>query len=269
MPILSVITGAYNATACPHFRESVESVLTQSFSDFEFIICDDGSTDGTYEALKQFAARDPRVRLLRNERNEGLAATLNKCLAVASGSYIARHDCDDFSERERFQKQIEYLEEHPDVDLLGTAAALFDESGIWAIEAFPQKVSNRDFLFTSPYKHGSVIFRREALLRANGYRVSKETRRTEDYDLFMRMQTFCKGENLPEPLYRFCEDSAARKRRKYRYRIDEARVRARGFRLLGLMPRGIPYVIKPLIVGLLPQGLLLSLQKKRRDRIRK
>lgn len=264
MPILSVITGAYNATRCPHFEKSIMSILEQSFSDFEFIICDDGSTDQTYEQLLRFAETDGRIKLLKSDKNEGLAATLNKCLAVATGKYVARHDCDDFSAKDRFEKQIAYLEAHPAVDILGSAAHLFDESGVWGLESFPREVKNEDFLFTSPYKHGAVMFRRDALLKANGYRVSKETRRTEDYDLFMRMQVFCKGENLPEPLYDFCEDAAAKGRRKYRYRVDEAKVRAKGFRSLGLMPKGIPYVVKPLIVGLIPAPLLSRMQNKRR-----
>lgn len=264
MPILSVITGAYNATRCPHFEKSVTSILEQSFSDFEFIICDDGSTDETYERLLQFAKKDGRIKLLKNEKNEGLASTLNKCLSVATGTYVARHDCDDYSAKERFEKQIAYLEAHPEVDLLGSAAHLFDETGVWGLESFPRRVKNEDFLFTSPYKHGAVMFRKEALMKAQGYRVVKETRRTEDYDLFMRMQAFCKGENLPEALYYFCEDAAAKSRRKYRYRIDEAKIRAKGFKALGLMPKALPYVVKPLIVGLIPSALLSRMQNKRR-----
>ena len=269
MPTLSVIIGAYNATKSSNFEKSIKSVLNQTFSDFELIICDDGSTDNTYEILADFASTDNRIKLLKNLKNEGLAATLNKCLAVATGTYIARHDCDDYSESERFAKQIDYLHTHPDVDILGTAVYLFDERDTYGVEFFPEKVTNRDFLFSSPYKHGSVMFRREALVRVGGYRVAKETRRTEDYDLFMRMQVSCKGENLTEPLYRFCEDSATKKRRKYRYRIDEAKVRAKGFRELELMPRAFLYVIKPLIVGLIPGRLLFYVRNKRRKRIKK
>lgn len=264
MPVLSVITGAYNAAACPHFKESLMSVLNQSLSDFEFIICDDGSTDNTYEILCRFAALDTRIKLLKNKKNEGLAKSLNQCLAVSSGKYIARHDCDDYSERERFQKQITYLEANPHTDILGTAITLFDERGTHGIITFPARVKNRDFLFSTPYQHGAVIFRRSAILRAGGYRIAKETRRCEDYDLFMRMQLFCSGENLIDPLYRFCENEDTRKRRKYRFRIDEARVRARGFCALGLMPWALPFVLKPLLVGMLPKRLLLRLQKKHR-----
>ena len=137
-------------------------------------------------------------------------------------------------------------------------------SGKSIIVYIPGNVKKEDFLFNNPYKHGSVMFRRTELMRAGGYRVAKETLRNEDYDLFMRMQLFCKGENLTEPLYIFCEDKGAFKRRKYRYRINEARVRLGGFRKLGLIPKGIPYVIKPLAVGLLPRFLLKKLQSKRR-----
>jgi glycosyltransferase EpsE len=102
--------------------------------------------------------------------------------------------------------------------------------------------------------------------KAGGYTVSKATRRTEDYELFMRIQLFARGENLSEPLYHFLEDQRALKRRKYRYRIDEAKVRYRGFKSLGLLPKGIFYVIKPLIVGLIPSFILKRLRKERRKR---
>ena len=266
MPTLSVITGAYNVADCKYLARSVMSVLEQTFSDFEFILCDDGSTDGTYEILKKYADSDKRIKLIRNEKNLGLVKTLNKCLAIAEGRYIARHDCDDYNDITRFEKQVKYLDSNPEVSVLGTAAYLFDENGVWGKDTMPRVIKNTDFLFNNPYKHGSVVFRREALLKAGGYRIAKETVRNEDYDLFMRIQTFAKGENLEEPLYYFCEDKAARARRKYRYRINEAKVRARGFKALGLMPRGIPYIIKPLIVGLIPSVILQKLQARRRKK---
>ena len=259
---ISVISGAYNLENCFSFRKSMESILNQTFTDFEYIICDDGSSDRTWELLCEFAARDSRIKLIRNEHNCGLAASLNKCIEVSSGEYIARHDCDDYSDPARLEKQLEYMKQHSDICVLGCQSYLFDENGVWGKDNFPEKVEDRDFLFNSPYRHGSVMFRREALLKAGGYRVSKETYRTEDYDLFMTMQTFCKGENLRDYLYSFCENSSAKKRRKYRYRIDEAKVRLRGFKKLGLFPKAIPYVVKPLVVGLIPQGLLDRLKDR-------
>jgi glycosyltransferase involved in cell wall biosynthesis len=240
-------------------------VLTQSFSDFEFIICDDGSSDETFEKLSHYAEKDSRIKLIRNEKNAGLAASLNRCIELASGEFIARHDLDDYNAPDRFEKQLAYLDSHEDVSVLGSAAYLFDENGVWGMESYPSEVKNEDFLFTSPYKHGSVIFRKEALVKAGTYRVAKETRRAEDYDLFMTLQTFAKGANLSECLYYFCEDKNTYKRRKYRYRIDEARVRLKGFRKLRLMPRGIFYVIKPLIVGLIPTPILSRIKRKKQS----
>jgi glycosyltransferase involved in cell wall biosynthesis len=85
MPVLSIISGAYNLENCFSFKNSIESILSQSFTDFEFIICDDGSSDGTYEILSEYARGDSRIVLLKNEVNLGLAATLNKCISVAKG----------------------------------------------------------------------------------------------------------------------------------------------------------------------------------------
>lgn len=264
MPRLSIITGAYNAASVFTFERSVRSILSQIFSDFEFIICEDGSTDDTYAVLLEYAREDKRIKVLKNDENCGLAYSLNKCLEVATGEYIARHDLDDISCKDRFTKQIDFLDTHGGVALVGTGRYLFDEKGVWDEEYMPKVVKKSDFLFASPYVHGSVMFRRETLLKAGGYRVEKITRRTEDYDLFMRIATFADGANIEEPLYHFLEDENAVARRKYRYRIDEAKVRYRGFKSLGLMPKGIFYVIKPLIVGLIPSGIREKLRKNRR-----
>ena len=266
MPEISIIAGAYNIGACRTFDKSITSMLDQTFTDFEFILCDDGSTDNTWDLLSAYAEKDSRIVLLRNEKNLGLAASLNKCLEIAKGEFIARHDCDDYCDPTRLEKQLAYLKEHTDISVLGTQSYLFDENGVWGKVAFPTDIKNKDFLFTSPYRHGSVMFRREALIKAGGYRVCKQTYRCEDYDLFMHMQTFCRGATLDEYLYYFCEDKNARKRRKYRYRIDEAKVRWRGFKKLGLLPKGFFYVIKPLIVGLIPSFILEKAKDKPYDR---
>lgn len=260
MPLISVIAGAYDINSYYSLDKSINSILSQTFGDFEFIICDDGSQDNTWDILSQYAARDSRIKLLRNGRNLGLAASLNRCIETSSGEFIARHDLDDYCDEQRFARQLAFLQQYKDVGALGCQAFLFDSNGIWGKADFPAEVTDRDFLFNSPFMHGSVIFRREALLAAGCYRVSRETYRMEDYDLFMTMQHICRCANLPDRLYYYCEDAAARKRRKYRYRIDEARVRFRGFKKLGLLPRGIPYVVKPLVVGLIPTGMLEKLK---------
>lgn len=266
MPRVSIVSGAYNVASLYSFFASMDSILEQSFEDFEYIICDDGSSDSTWELLCEYAKKDPRIKLLQNEKNKGLAYSLNRCIEISTGEFIARHDLDDYSDKERLKKQIEYLDNNPEIALLGTQAYLFDKNGVWGKEHFPILVTKKDFLFTSPYQHGAMMIRKDALLDVGCYRVARATKRAEDYDLFMTMHTKYNGANLDELLYYFCEDTSSQKRRKYRYRIGEMKVRFRGFKKLKLMPRGFFYAIKPLFVGLIPAKLLNKLKKKRARR---
>lgn len=266
MERVSIVAGAYNLENCFSFHDSINSILNQTYTDIELIICDDGSTDRTWELLCEYAEKDTRIKLLKNESNLGLAASLNRCIEMAEGEYIARHDLDDYCDVTRIEKQLAYLKKHSEIAFVGTQAYLFDEKGVWGKEHFPTEVSNKEFLFVSPYQHGSVMFRKKELLQAGCYRVAKETRRAEDYDLFMTLHSFCKGANMDEFLYYFCENKSAKKRRKYRYRIDEMKVRFKGFKKLKLMPKGFFYAIKPLIVGLIPSGMLDKLKSKRSRR---
>lgn len=264
-PKISVIMGAYNiASLGDIFQKSVDSVLGQSESDLEFIICDDGSTDDTWFILTALSEQDERVHLIKNSENQGLAAALNNCLEVAKGEYIARQDADDISLPERFARQIEFLEKQPEIDFVGSDVTLWDETGAWGARCFPEYPQPIDFLFTQPFVHGALMFRKCALEQVVGYRVAKETRRAEDYDMLMRMYAAgIRGANLPQKLYAFLENKDAQKRRKYRYRIDEAVVRWKGFCKLKLMPRALPYVIKPFVVGLIPRNVVKKLKEMR------
>lgn len=267
-PIVSIIMGAYNIEHTKTFIYSINSILKQSFSNFELIICDDGSTDNTWNIITSYATKDRRIRLLKNDKNLGLAATLNRCIDISNADLIARHDADDFSDITRLEKQIYFLNTHPEIMFVGSNVALFDEDGVYANRVFPEFPSKKDFMFTMPFVHGALLFRKSALVKANQYRVSIETRRAEDYDLLMRMYSLnLYGANLQENLYFFLENHSALARRKYRYRLDEAVVRWKGFHSLGLMPMAFPYVIKPLIVGLIPRKILLKLKSYYRKRM--
>ena len=130
MPKISIIMGAYNCqdTVC----ESIDSILAQTFTDWEFIICDDASTDETLTVLNRYKTNYPdKFVILHNENNMMLAGSLNRCLKVAKGKYIARMDADDLSEPTRLQKQYEYLENNPDMDLVGTFMQGFDDEKIF------------------------------------------------------------------------------------------------------------------------------------------
>lgn len=265
---ISVIMGIYNmANKKEIMRLAIESILNQTYKNFEFIICDDGSSDETYEILKEFCKKDERILLLKNNKNRGLAYSLNHCLSIAKGKYIARMDADDISMPNRLEKQIKFLDEYLEYAMVGCNLLFINDKGIWGKRILAEKPTKKSFLFTSPFCHPAIVMRKEVLDKVNNYKVEKITRRAEDYDLFMRIYANgYKGYNLQEFLYQFREDNDAFKRRAYKYRLDEVQVRYKGFKALGLMPRGFLYVIKPLIIGLIPQVILAKLRKMRKEK---
>lgn len=265
---VSIIMGVYNmANKKEIMKLAIESIFNQTYNNFEFIICDDGSNDGTYEILKSLTEKDNRVTLIRNDRNRRLAYSLNRCLKIAKGEYIARMDADDISMPNRLEKQIKFLDEHLEYAIVGCNLLFINNNGIWGKRIFAEKPTKKSFLFTSPFCHPAIIMRKKVLDKVDNYKVEKITRRLEDYDLFMRMYANgYKGYNMQEFLYQFREDDDAFKRRAYKYRWDEVQVRYRGFKTLGLMPNAWIYVIKPLIVGLIPQKLLSKLRKYRNEK---
>ncbi len=263
MPRISIIMGIYNTPNKEIVKEAVDSILNQSFKDFEFIICDDGSTDETYQTVKELINNDLRCILLKNDKNVGLAQTLNNCLKVSNGEYIARMDADDISVLTRLEEEVSFLDQHPEFSLVSGYAELFDEYGIYGIRTNVEYPQNKDMLFGPPFIHAAMLIRKKDLLDLGGYRVCKETLRAEDYDLWMRLYASGKrGYNLQMVVYKIREDKNAYKRRAYKYRFDEAQVRYHGFKRLGLLPNGIFYVIKPLIVGLIPQSMLKILRNE-------
>ena len=125
---ISVIMGIYNCAST--LPEAIDSILNQTYTSWELILCDDGSSDNTYEIAKQYQNRYPdKIKLIRNEKNMGLNYTLNHCIEYVSGKYIARMDGDDVSLPSRFESEIKVLEEEPDIAVVSTTMIHFDESG--------------------------------------------------------------------------------------------------------------------------------------------
>ncbi|WP_423189028.1 glycosyltransferase [Alkalibacterium sp. f15] len=259
---ISVVMGIYNSEKT--LRESLDSMVTQSFQDFEIIVCDDGSQDNTLAIAQSYKSFfHNRLTILVNPVNKGLAYSLNKCLAVAKGEYVARMDADDIAMRNRFELQLNYLDNHPDIAMVGCSVLLFDDKGIWGTRTSKESPGKKDFLKTSQFVHPTILIRKKVLTDLDGYAVEKSTLRAEDYDLFMRFYAEgYKGSNLPDTLLLYREDASTFKRRSYNNRFDEMKVRYRGFKRMDLLPLGFPYVIKPLIVGLIPQRVLKILRRE-------
>lgn len=265
---VSVIMGVYNiSNSVEQFQIAVNSILNQSFTNYEIIICEDGSTDDTYDIINKLYLKNPKIKILKNKSNLGLAASLNNCIQNSCSEYVARMDADDYSMEYRLEKQVAFLDENPDISFVGCNIGLFKDENIWGERKSPEYPEKKDFLFKAPFTHPTIMYRRTTLEKVNNYRACKETLRCEDYDIYMRIyQLGMKGANIQEVLFCFREDENAFKRRKYKFRFDEAKVRYKGFKGLGMMPWAIVYVIKPLIVGLIPQVLLTKLKsEKRRD----
>lgn len=257
--------GIYNCKNFDLLNKSIDSILNQTFDDFEFIICNDGSTNNTLEFLEEQEKKDKRIKIVSYEKNQGLGCALNRCLQEAKGEYIARQDDDDISYPDRLKKELCFLEQNQEYAIVGTLADVFDDTGIWGEYKNPEKPTKNDFYWNSPFMHPTIMIRKEAYEVVEGYRISRETRRCEDIDLFMRMYAKSyKGYNLQEKLYayRMVNDPNA-KYRPMKYRVDEAMVKYKGYKAMGNLLGGIPYVIKPILVGLIPQKILYQIKKSR------
>lgn len=161
---VSIIMGVYNCKNYNLLRKSVESVLQQTYRDFEFIICNDGSTNDTLKELKKIAQLDSRIKIISYDKNCGLNHALNYCLAVSQGKYIARQDDDDISKPERLKKQVQFLDKNPEYVIVGTCADIFDDQGVWGEYTVPEKPQKGDFLWNSPFMHPTTMMRKAELL---------------------------------------------------------------------------------------------------------
>lgn len=198
MPKVTVLMAVYNGDR--YLREAIESILAQTFQDFEFLIINDGSTDSTKEVLLSY--NDPRIRLVDNGHNLGLTRSLNKGLALAEGRFIARQDADDISEPERLARQVAFLETHPEVALVGTWYKEIDDRGnsIGDRELPCDSTQIRwDLLFYCPFVHSSVMFCKSTVLEQIGF-YDEAFIYAQDYDLWSRIARCLLVANLNECL---------------------------------------------------------------------
>jgi glycosyltransferase involved in cell wall biosynthesis len=231
-------------------EKAVRSILNQTLSDFEFLICDDGSGMCAISLLDRMSAEDKRIRLIRTGKASNHAHKLNLCLSTTDSKYIARQDDDDISQPQRLEKQILFLEQHPDVDFVGCNAEIFDDCGIYKQRLFPQKPTVKDFLFVQPFLHPAIIFRAESLKNIGGYDESPRRELCEDYDLLLRLYKAGKqGYNLNDFLFSYHVSRGGQTKRKMHHRVNEMITRYERFKELGLLPKALPYVIKPILVG--------------------
>lgn len=258
--MVSVIMGVYNGAST--VSEALNSILNQTYSNWELIVCDDCSVDNSAQIIQEYVRKDHRIKYIKNEKNVGLAASLNHCLKYVQGEYIARMDCDDLSAPKRFEVQVGYLQEHRDVDLVGSEMQEFDEHGYKNIVRNKEYPTKFDVPKGAPFCHATIMMRTSVMKALNGYIISNHTIRTEDVDLWYRFFAGgYKGVNIQETLYFVRMDEAAYKRRKIKYMLHASYIIWYGTDLLHLPVYYKVYCIKPIVSWLLPSNTKAKLRK--------
>ncbi|NJN10966.1 MAG: glycosyltransferase [Richelia sp. RM1_1_1] len=202
-PKISVVMSVYNASA--YLRESIESILNQTYTDFEFIIINDCSTDNSWEIINEYAKKDSRIVLINNPENIGLTKSLNKGLKIAKGEYIARQDADDVSLPQRFGKQVLVLDENPEVILVSCDLEVIDSEGNpyskYQRSCKPEFVAWYLLFYNYLAGHSQVIFRREPVSKLGGY--CETYLYAQDYQLWSRLVKIGQIYILPEILLQY------------------------------------------------------------------
>ena len=260
MPEISVIMSTYNGSKS--LSAAINSLLKQTFDDFELIICDDASSDNSLEIIENLAKKDKRIKVITNSKNLGLANSLNNCLEIATGPYIARMDDDDISHPQRLERQIMFMKENPRYAIVGTSVRYFDENGVWGKKIRSGERTLVDIYCGKTFTHPSVLMRREALDKVDNYTVSHLTIRGQDYDLWCKLyyEGFV-GYNMSEILLDYYESKSSIKRRKFRYRVHGCKVRLYWRKKFGLPKWYDLFAYKEVIAGAVPNTMLFYRRK--------
>lgn len=259
---ISVIMAVHNNGET--VSEAIDSIIAQTYQDWDLIICDDHSTDGTYEILLSYRDQySNKIKVLRNEINSKLAFSLNRCLQHAQGKYIARMDGDDVSLPERFEKQLQFMESHPEYDVVGTAMIPFDHNGERAQRAGKETPEKFDLLWNSCFAHATIMMRKSAYDHLNGYVVSRRTQRGQDYDMWFRFfAAGFRGYNMPLALYKVRENVEDLKRRTFINRLYAAQTAFIGYKLLNFPLQYYVFALRPIIAGLVPRTVMFWYHNK-------
>lgn len=265
---VSIIMGIYNCSST--LNDSIKSIINQTYPNWEFIICDDGSTDDSFQIAKSFEESDPkRFKVIRNSKNRGLNATLNRCLKIADGDYVARMDGDDLCDPVRFQKEVNFLNSHPEYAIVSTYMTTFDEGGEWGCIKTLECPQVKDFPTHVPmFCHAACMIRREAFLDVQGYTEDKRLLRVEDYHLWYKFYAKgYKGYNIQEPLYKMRDDRNALHRRTAQARFNGIYATFIGFKMVHLPKWMYVYAIKNAVIEIIkiiiPDSMYDFFHKKR------
>lgn len=263
---VSVIMACYNCEQTLH--KALDSILAQTYTNWIMICCDDGSSDNTFGILNQYREEYPdKFIIISNGENKKLPYSLNHCLQYVKTDLVARMDADDWCLPERFEKQVAFLREHPEYDLVGTGVTVSDgEKRIASIIKTPEP-TKETMLKSNAFSHATIMTYKRVYDALGGYSLDPTVLRVEDVDLWCRfLAAGYKGYNMPDELYVILENEHAVQRRTLQARLNSARTRNRGYRLMGF--HGF-VCIKPYLLVLrafVPYGMYKRIHKIRLKR---
>ncbi|MDE6020497.1 MAG: glycosyltransferase [Ruminococcus sp.] len=261
---ITVLMAIYNCAAT--LDAALQSLINQTYKNWICILCDDASTDDTYLTAKKYADRySEHFLLIKNVQNKGLNFTLNRCLEYAETEYVARMDGDDISLPDRFEREIDFLDNNREFDIVSCPMIQFDENGDFRTGKAVEIPTKQQVVTKSVICHAPSMIRTKAIKAINGYTVSEKVLRVEDVDLWIRL--YANGSrcyNIQTPLYKMRDDRNATSRRKFKYRINSTRVRLNGCKLHNLGFKYKMMCFRPIIIGLLPKPIYRFLHKKQR-----
>lgn len=250
-PEISIIMSEYN-TEESILKKSIQSILNQTYKNFEFIIINDGSSSKIFEIISEF--NDPRIKLINNTRNLGLAGSLNKAIQESKGSYLVRMDTDDYSHPQRISIQYNFIKNNPQYSVVGTSVNLLAD-GRRIPKIFEGEIGKNELMNRVSPVHPSVIMKKKDIISVGMY--DESMRRSQDFALWAELLLNNKRIYvMPDILLDYRVDLKDYQKRKLKYREYEIRSRLKYYKKLGASPVQYASIIKSIISGLLPKRIM-------------
>ena len=256
---VTVLMSEYN-TKEEQLRASIESILNQTYKNFELLIIDDCSNKKSTEIIESY--NDSRINLIHNKKNLGLAESLNKGIDLIDTDYIIRMDTDDIAKKDRIQKQMKFVKDHLEYSIVAGNANFFEEKGIYKTTNHSGEIKKEDFVWGTPFIHPTMIIKTKDLKAIGGYPIYN---RAEDYAMAMELYVHgYKGYIMKDVLIDYRMDSNGYKKKKFKYRIVEVKLKFKYFRKLKIKFYNYIYCLKPILAGVLPKKILQIYHKTKR-----
>ena len=262
-PSISVIMSVHNNESS--ISRSIDSIINQTFTDWEMIICDDGSTDKSYAIISEYAKQDSRIVVIRNDKNLGLAYSLNRGISLARSNILARQDADDWSSPNRFEVQFPFVISHPQYAIVGSGWYNVSDNGMKKKMIPKENPKAIDLVSDGGFMHPTWMMRKDFLEKVGLYTVREETMRSQDYHLMLKLYgAGYSSYNIQDTLYYYKADERTFKRSKNWKRVRGLMwIRLDGYKRNNFPIWAYLYVLKPLIVNLTPYEVMKRYYKMR------